>query len=119
MSKNVEAVVIEWLDSITTGWSISGAKPTTTPDQFILVSRTGGPREAMVLDRAEILIEVYHKDSQITASDMANEIADRIIELEAYEADLTHADINSVVSLADTLTQYYRYQVYCDVYLRR
>lgn len=119
MSKNVEVVVIEWLDSITSGWNVSAAKPTSLPDQFILVSRTGGPREAMVLDRAEILIEVYHKDSQITASDMANVIADRIVELEAYEADITHADINSVVQLGDTLTQYYRYQVYCDVYLRR
>jgi hypothetical protein len=119
MSKNVEVVVIDWLESITTGWDVSGSKPTSLPDQFILVNRTGGPREAIVLDRAEILIEVYHKDSQLTASDLANEIADKIVELEAYEENITHADINSVVSLADTLTQYYRYQVYCDVYLRR
>lgn len=119
MSKNVEVVVIDWLASITSDWNVSAAKPTSLPDRFILVSRTGGPREAMVLDRAEILIEVYHKDSQEDASEQANIIADRIVELEAYEADVTHADINSVVSLADTLTQYYRYQVYADVYLRR
>ena len=73
----------------------------------------------MVLDRAEILIEVYHKTSNLTASDMADLIADRIVELEAFEHNITHASVNSVVDLDDLIGQYNRYQVYCDVYHRR
>lgn len=116
---NIEALVIDWLESVVTGWDISGDKPSSLPDKFILVDRTGGPRESMVLDRAEILIEVYHKTSRATASDKANEIADLIVGLEAYDENITHASINSVVNLDDTLTQYHRYQIYCDVYYRR
>ncbi len=118
---NVEALVISWLDSLTetTGWAISGDKASELPAKFILVDRTGGPREAMVLDRAEILIEVYHKTSRATASDLANSIADQIVALLDYDENITRAVVNSVVNLDDTLAQYHRYQVYCDVYLRR
>ena len=118
-SQNVEKEVIAWLPGIAgAGWSVSGTKPKTAPDKYILVDRTGGPREAMVLDRAEILIEVYHKTSQETASDKANEIADAIPGLLEIH-NITHAEVNSLVRLDDTIGQYFRYQVYCDIYLRR
>jgi hypothetical protein len=117
---DVEELVIAWLNTIVgTGWSAHGDKPKSTPEQYITVDRTGGPRESMVLDRAEILIEVYCKASRKTAKDKANDIADRIIELEAYSNNITHASVNSVVNLDDTLAQYHRYQVYCDIYCRR
>lgn len=117
---NVEVLVINWLQTIVgEGYPVSSEKPKDAPASYILVDRTGGAREAMVLDRAEILIEVYHKTSRLNASEKANEIADRIVELEAYDHNITHADVNSVVSLDDTQSQYRRYQIYCDVYHRR
>jgi len=72
----------------------------------------------MVLDQAEILIEVYHKVSRETASDKANEIADMIPDLLDTEP-ITRAAVNSVVNLNDPIAQYYRYQIYCDVFCRR
>lgn len=119
--ENIEKLVIAWLNSIDTEeeWEVSAEKPAQPPAQYILVDRTGGPRESWVLDQAEILIEVYHKTSRVTASDKANEIADRIRELLSYSDNITHADVNSVISLDDTVTQYRRYQIYCDIYLRR
>lgn len=117
---DVEEVVIAWLGTIVPeGWTATGDKPegNDMPTQFITVDRTGGPREAMVLDRAEILIEVYHKTSRVEAKNVARLIANRIVELEAVH-DVTHASINSVVNLDDTIAQYKRYQVYCDVSYR-
>jgi hypothetical protein len=120
---NTEKLVIAWLqtlDEITGDWPVYGDKPATLPDQYILVDRTGGPREAMVLDRAAILIEVYHKNSRVTASDMANYIADQIpAGLPAYAESITGASVNSVVNLDDLIAQYSRYQVYADVNNRR
>ena len=114
---DVEAVVVAWLNSILgSGWSAYGDKPETPGTQYVLVDRTGGPRESMTLDKAEILIEVYHKDSRATAKNKANDIADRVIELEAYNDNITHAAVNSVVNLDDTLAQYHRYQIYVDVW---
>lgn len=114
---DVEAVVVAWLNSILpAGWDAYGDKPEDAPAQYVLVDRTGGPRESMVLDKAEILIEVYHKTSRSTAKTRANDIADQVVALEAYSADITHASVNSVVNLDDTLAQYHRYQIYCDVW---
>ena len=113
---DVEAVVIAWLNSVLpSGWDAYGDQPKDS-DQYVLVDRTGGPRESMVLDKAEILIEVYHKTSRSTAKNVANDIADQIVALEAYNANITHASVNSVVNLDDTLAQYHRYQIYCDVW---
>lgn len=120
MRNDVEEIVIAWLNSIVgTGWEAHGSKPKTTPDQYILVDRTGGPREAMVLDRAVVLIEVYHKTSRTTAKNKANDIADRIHELKGYAHNITTAKINSFTHLPDLISQYERYQVYCDIDCRR
>ena len=104
---NVEKRVIKWLEA-------SGI----VSDYFVSGDRTGGAREAMVLDMAEILIEVYHKTSRFEASEKANAIADAASGLLQYE-EITRAKVNSVVHLDDTLGQYYRYQIYLDVYNRR
>jgi hypothetical protein len=117
---NIEQLVIAWLTNASGNyWPVFGDKPKDAPEAFILVDRTGGPREAMVLDRAEILIEVYHKKSRLKASNRASAIADVIVGLEAYDHNITHADVNSLVNLDDTQGQYHRYQIYCDVYHRR
>ena len=114
---DVEATVIAWLNSVLpSGWTAYGDKPETPGTKYVLVDRTGGPRESMVLDKAEILIEVYHKDSRSAAKDVANDLADQVIALESYSENITHASVNSVVNLDDTLAQYHRYQVYCDVW---
>ena len=116
---NVEKVVIEWLDANAgSGWEVFGDMPKERPARFILVDRTGGPRESMVLDRAEILIEVYHKTSRVEASDKANELAGLLPGLVSNEA-VTRSKINSVVKLDDIIGQYWRYQIYVDVYARR
>jgi hypothetical protein len=116
---NVEKLVIAWLQPIVgNDWPVMGDKPTELPEKYILVDRTGGPRESMVLDQAEILIEVYHKSSREAASDMANNIADQIPNLVSLEP-ITRGAVNSVVNLDDIVAQYSRYQVYADVFCRR
>lgn len=120
---NIEAAVVQWLASTFDNWQVCGDKPRVTDkseniEKFILVDRTGGAREAMALDMAEILIEVYHKSSRLDASEMANEIADKITDLLNIE-NITRVNVNSVVRLDDLIAQYYRYQVYIDVHNRR
>jgi hypothetical protein len=114
---DAEAQTISWLENTVGGdWPVSGDKPKTPPPQYILVDRTGGPRESMVLDRAEILIEVYAKSRSI-AKNKAQDIAGRIVELKDVP-NITRAKVNSLVNLDDTIGQYHRYQLYCDVYCR-
>lgn len=120
LSNDVEEIVNAWLNSILgSGWSAHGKKPKVTPEQYVLIDRVGGPRIAMVLDASQILIEVYHKDSQKIAKDKAYEIADRIPELKNYAHNITTAEVNSVTRVPDLITQQERYQVYCDIACRR
>lgn len=119
---DAEETVIAWLNTILpTGWSASGDKPTgnNLPAQFVTVDRTGGPRIKMVLDAAQILIECYSNVSRKAAKDVALSIADQIPALLLVSDNLTHASVNSVVNLDDTIAQYHRYQVYCDISARR
>lgn len=117
---DAEELVVAWVQEVAgEDWLVAGNKPKEQPGQYITVDRTGGAREAMVLDRASILIEVYHKTSRLEAKNMANEIADRVVELLSYSNDITHASINSVVYLEDLIAQYERYQVYLDINCRR
>lgn len=119
---NVEVEVINWLTTLLgEGWPVSGDKPDTAPEKFVLVDRTGGPRESMALDQAEILIEVYHKNSRSTASEKANEIADAVPKPTGLlaTANITRAKVNSVINLDDTIAQFHRYQIYCDIFVRR
>lgn len=116
---NIEEIVIGFLGANkTTGWQVYGDVPKTRPNAFIIVDRTGGPRENIVQDRAEILVEVYHKTSRVSASDEANRVADIIKNLETLEP-VMRAKVNSVVKLDDLIGQYWRYQVYCDIWYRR
>lgn len=122
MSNDVEEIVVAWLNTILgAGWSASGNKPKDTPEQYVLVDRAGGPRVAMVLDAAQILIEVYHKTSRTTAKNKAYEIADKIPQLAAYADNITlrHDAVNSVVHLPDLIGQQERYQIYVDISCRR
>lgn len=116
---NIEKIVIGFLDANkSTGWNVYGDMPKTRPTGFVLVDRTAGPREYIVQDRAEIVIEVYHKTSRESASDEANRIADIIKNLEVLEP-VMRAKVTSLVKLDDLLGQYWRYQIYCDVFYRR
>lgn len=122
MGNDVEEIVVAWLNTILgSGWAAHGNKPNPTPEKYVLVDRAGGPRVAMVLDAASLLIEVYHKTDRIAAKNKANEIADKIPQLAAYSENITlrHDAVNSVVRLPDLITGYERYQVYVDISHRR
>lgn len=116
---NIESIVIGFLDANKPDdWFVYGDMPKDRPEKFVLVDRTGGPRDYIVQDRAEILIEVYHKDSREEASDEANRISDILINLEQIES-VMRAKVTSVVKLDDLIGQYFRYQIYCDMFTRR
>lgn len=122
MDNDVEVIVVAWLNSILgTGWAAHGKKPKEIPEKYVLVDRAGGPRIAMVLDAAQILIEVYHKNDRSAAKSKAYEIADKVPQLAAYSENITlrHDAVNSVVHLPDLITGYERYQVYVDIKCRR
>lgn len=115
---DVEDVTLLWLKGwLPADWKPFTQKPDQVPDHYILIDRTGGPREAMSLDRAEILIETYHKTDRRAAKEMALQIGNRIKELELVH-NVQGATVNSTVRLDDTLTKYWRYQVYCDINYR-
>ena len=118
-SENVEAMVIKWLNDTLADYHASSNTPKTLPKRFILVDRTGGQREAMLGDAAEILIEVYDKNSRADCSAIANWIADHIHKLAEVYDNITIAKVNSVISLDDTAKQYHRYQIYVDVFHSR
>lgn len=117
--ENLEAIVIAWLNDLVPGYPASSDTPKSLPERYILVERTGGAREAMLGDNAEILIEVYDKSSRYDCSEIANFIGDHLVQLTEEYENVTRAVVNSIISLDDTQKQYHRYQVYCDIFHSR
>lgn len=117
--ENLEAMVIEWLNDLVPDYPASSDTPKKLPSKFILVERTGGGREAMLGDAAEILIEVYDKDSRYECSQIASYIGDQLRQLPVEYENITRAKLNSMLSLDDTVKQYHRYQLYCDIFHSR
>lgn len=117
--QDVEDIVVAWLNGLpdNENYPASGDIPNPRPDSFITVDRTGGPREYLVLDTAEILIEVYHKTSRTAAKNRAKYITDNITQLLNTE-NITRAKVNSTINLPDLVGKYQRYEVYCDIWHR-
>ena len=120
MSKrNLEAIIIEWLNELIPDYPCSSDRPKTLPEKYSLVERTGGPRIAILGDSASIRIEIYDKTSKPDCAETADFIADNIWQLEQDYADVTSASVNSVIPNEDTERQYYCYEIYLDVFYSR
>lgn len=115
---NTEVIVIQYLKNYL-NWSVTGEVPDSLPDKFITVERSGGAREAMVLDMAEIQVSVYSKNSKLEAAVMADQIADIMPSLVKDYEDVTRSKVNSIIQFDDTVRKYRRYIVYLDVFARR
>lgn len=120
MSKrNLEAIIIEWLNDLIPEYPCSSDRPKVLPAKYSLVERTGGPRIAILGDSASIRIEIYDKTSKPDCAEMADFVADNIWQLEQDYADVTSASVNSVIPNEDTERQYYCYEIYLDVFYSR
>lgn len=115
MSENLEAVVIKWLNTRNSSYTAYAEVPRDLPDKFITVARTGGTRESMFEDMAEILVEVYDKSSRFACSSEADAIADAMQGLVDSSPNIARATVNSIVSIDDTQIAYRRYQIYLDI----
>lgn len=113
----VEENVYIWLKEVTGGWSVTPDIPTKRPNSFVTFDRTGGGYGDLVLDRAEILVEVYDKNSRTLAMQETQKIARTVNKLLEFE-NVTRAEINSIIHLDDVISGYHRYQIYLDVYQR-
>lgn len=114
---NAEIIFINWLAE-KIDWQVSGDMLERTPEKFIIVDRTGGTRENCIMDSAELLVEVYHKTSRVECSEMSQHIADIIPEILELEP-VAHAKINSIIKLDDLNKQFFRYQIYINLKIRR
>lgn len=120
MSKrSLEAVVIEWVNSMLPDYPCSSDRAKDLPKKYSLVERQGGPRIAMLGDSANILVEIYNKNSKIDCAEAAENLADQVIKLAEEYNDVMSASVNSVIPNEDIERQYYCYQIYIDIFYSR
>lgn len=73
----------------------------------------------MLGDSANVLIEIYDKTSKPDCAEIADFIADSAKTLEEEYADVTSVTVNSVIPNEDTERQYYRYEIFLDIFYSR
>lgn len=116
---NLLALIIAWVNDLLPDYQASTKIPKQLPATFSIVKRVGGTRRQMVLDMADIEIQIYDKNSELDCSNIADFVADMIPSLLAEYDDITHAEVTSVVQLNDYDLDYNRYTVSCSIYYRR
>lgn len=69
---DVEAVLVGWLADVLPGYGVaqpvSTRVPNPRPTQFIRIQRTGGPRQNVVVDGAQVTYECWDDDSAQAAA---------------------------------------------------
>lgn len=119
MSNSILTILIAWLNDVFPDYPASTQVPKELPDRFMTIERAGGERRRMVLDMADIVIDVYDKESELDCATMAEYIADHIPDLLKESENITSATVQNVFQLNDTKRGYYRYEIACSIYFRR
>lgn len=65
---------------------VSTQIPNPRPSSFVRVLRTGGPRQGLVTDEAQVTVEAWHDDS-VQASDLAQQTRARLNVLAGQQLD--------------------------------
>lgn len=64
---DVEAVLVQWLESVLPGYGVNVPVSTKVPNprhgRFIRIQRTGGPRQGLVVDGAQVTVECWDTDA--------------------------------------------------------
>lgn len=116
----IESLMIQWLNggNLPAGWSAFGSIPEEKPDMFVVVERSGGPVDNVRIDRPDLTIRFFHKDSADTAGDVAA-ATDKKIRLEFLQLpNVSKVERNSLARLDDLVIKWPTYMAfYSFVYL--
>jgi len=76
---DAESLVLAFLSPVVTPVKVGTLVPATLPDKFVRVFRTGGAASNRVVERAQITVQVWAKDT-VTASDLATDCRMHLLE---------------------------------------
>jgi hypothetical protein len=115
MTVNVEQVFIDFLNEreILDKVKAFADVPKDRPDAFITVERVGGGFDSVIIDRASIAVQCWHK-SRLEASELAYKV-DEILRTLTNVDCVTKVTRNSFVNFPDETGNNARYQLVFDV----
>lgn len=112
---NIETLMINWLNSggiLPTGWEAFGSIPAEKPAKFVLVERTGGPVDNVSLERPDLTIRFFCRDSADEASKVAT-ATDKKIRLQfVSQPNVSKVERNSLLRLDDLIIKWPTYMGY-------
>ena len=116
MIKLIESAVVTCLKNANidgVGENVGVTVPATTPDEYIVVEKTGSDYENHIAT-ATIAVQSYSKKSMLRAMEI-NEAVKEAMALLPYSADVFSVRLNSDYNFTDTTTREYRYQAVFNV----
>lgn len=107
----IESLMINWLNdsNLPVGWEAFGSIPEVKPDRFVLVERSGGPVDNVSIERPDLTIRFFDKDSADNAGDVAS-ATDKKIRLEFVQLpNVSKVERNSLQRLDDLVIKWPTY----------
>lgn len=108
----IEQIVLEYL-SLKMNVPVITEKSKNTPEQYVLIEKTGGSREDFI-NSATIAIQSY-AESLYKAAQL-NELVKDAMDHMAESTNIFKSSLNSDYNFTDTSTKKYRYQAVYDIY---
>jgi hypothetical protein len=112
---DIETLMISWLNSggrLPAGWEAFGSIPEIKPEKFVLVERSGGPVDNVSIERPDLTIRFFCRDSADVAKTVAT-ATDKKIRLEfVTQPNVSKVERNSLLRLDDLVIKWPTYMGY-------
>jgi hypothetical protein len=112
---DIETLMISWLNSagvLPADWEAFGSIPEVKPAKFVLVERSGGPVDNVSIERPDLTIRFFCRDSADEAKTAAT-ATDKKIRLEfVNQRNVSKVERNSLLRLDDLIIKWPTYMGY-------
>lgn len=112
----IESIIINYLleAGMSVGQHVYAEKPVDSPDEYVLVEKTGSSRTNRI-DRAMIAVQSVSKTSLLRAAQINEEVKAAMDELATLDTVFS-CGLNSDYNFTNTSTKEYRYQAVFNIF---
>ena len=111
---DAERSLVDYLNGADVGAAAYYDVPSSRPESFVVVERTGGPRTDIVVERPMLDVQCWAQTRRDAAL-LADAVADALRAMKDVVADCFHVSITSTYRDADLESGTPRYHVVCEI----
>jgi len=111
---NIEAHIIQWLNSLDLGCRAYADVPPEYPEEFVQVIRIGGQRDSVAIDRPRIALQLWAGSNE-RAAELAYQLDELVITGLRQDSRISKVSRTALYSYSGSDSGHARYQIELDI----